>query len=450
MKHFFLKLIAIPLLGLCCISCKDNEEEIEAASITCSQETITINPYGSAILNAVVLPANAEDTTYYWQIGDNSIVSLEGNVISGKAIGSTWIYAISKARPEIKDSIYITVKTIPQKSISCTDENIIYEGRIILNETSAQYLYPGSSISTKFTGTTISAKFKKVMAYYWVEIDNMQPFKFCTRSETHWVKDDIFLLAQGLSEGTHTVTITLCSEGIFKNPEFYGFMIDETASLSKPEAKSVKFEFIGNSITCGYGTEVTDRSAFNDSTSNFCHGFAYLTAKEFNAETMVVARSGIGIYTNYGNQNSAYGMMPDNYFKTWLKADTNWDFTKFTPDVVFINLGTNDTWNFDKGGFDSTAYASTYRTFLNNIIVNYPNSSFVLLTGSMMQGNALKMIKGILNEIQTEYNTTAHPFYRFDFTPTLGTGADWHPCAAQQASMGSDLIKFLKTNNVVK
>ena len=63
-------------------------------------------------------------------------------------------------------------------------------------------------------------------------------------------------------------------------------------------------------------------------------------AKEFNAETMVVARSGIGIYTNYGNQNSAYGMMPDNYFKTWLKADTNWDFTKFTPDVVFINLGT--------------------------------------------------------------------------------------------------------------
>ncbi len=348
------------------------------------------------------------------------------------------------------------MNAIPQKTISFTDENITYEGRMIIDGTSAQYLYPGSSISTNFTGTSLSAIFSKVVAYYWVEIDDMEPFKLYTRSNARWVKDNEFMLAQGLAEGTHSVTITLCSEGIFKNPQFYGFVIDENASLSKPAAKSVKFEFIGNSITCGYGTEVTNRSAFNDSTSNFCHGFAYLTAKEFNAETMVVARSGIGIYTNYGDQNSAYGMMPDNYFKTWINASTNWDFTKFTPDVVFINLGTNDTWNYglagnqNKPAFDSAAFASTYRTFLNNIIANYPNSSFVLLTGSMMQGDGLLMVKSILNEIQTEFNTTAHPFYRFDFTPTLGTGADWHPCAAQQANMATDLINFLKTNNVVQ
>ena len=457
MKHYVSKLITIPLLGLLLISCKDKEEKIDVASISCSQDSLTISANGSATISAEIAPANANDTSYYWQIGDNTIISLDGETVSAKAVGSTWIYAISTARPEIKDSIYITVNAIPQKTISFTDENITYEGRIIIDGTSAQYLYPGSSISTNFTGTSLSAKFNKVVAYYWVEIDNMEPYKLYTRSAARYSqKDDAFVLAQGLAEGSHTAKITLCSEGIFKNPQFYGFLIDESASLSKPATKSVKFEFIGNSITCGYGTEVTNRSAFNDSTSNFCHGYAYLTAKEFNAETMVVARSGIGIYTNYGDQNSLYGMMPDNYFKTWLNASTNWDFTKFTPDVVFINLGTNDTWNFgfavdkNKPDFDSAAYASTYRTFLNNIIANYPNSSFVLLTGSMMRDNALKMIKSILNDIQTEYNTTAHPFYRFDFTPTYGTGADWHPCAAQQANMGSDLINFLKTNNVVK
>ena len=451
MKHYVSKLITIPLLGLLLISCKDKEEKIDVANISCSQDSLTIYANGSATISAEIAPANANDTTFYWQIGDNTIISLDGETVSAKAIGSTWIYAISTARPEIKDSIYITVNAIPQKTISFTDENITYEGRMIIDGTSAQYLYPGSSISTNFTGTSLSAKFNKVVAYYWVEIDDMEPFKLYTRSAARYSqKDDAFVLAQGLAEGTHTAKITLCSEGIFKNPQFSGFLIDESASLSKPAAKSVKFEFIGNSITCGYGTEVTDRSAFNDSTSNFCHGYAYLTAKEFNAETMVVARSGIGVYRNYGDATTAsnYGSMPDNYSKLWLGSTTAWDFSKFTPDVLFINLGTNDLWQYSS--FDSATFDNKYRSFVDNIIANYPTTSFVLLTGSMMSGSGLTMVKSILDGIKTDYNTTAHPFYRYDFTPTAGTGADWHPCAAQQAKMATDLINFLKTNNVVQ
>lgn len=529
MRKSVLNLMAIAFIGFTCMSCKEKEEEI--SSLNCSDEMIMLQGGESVSLNVEALPKDAKNLDYYWEIANTDIVSIDGDVVTAKSFGETWVYAISAAKPQIKDSVKVIVSTdnttkiscsvksvrffvdgtsevsatvanaldnsfewnmidnsiasiennivtakklgttwlyaiskvnssikdsikitvMPnQKDINISDANIAYEGRFNFTSSEAQYFYPGSTISTTFTGTSIYARFNKVEAYYWIEIDDMEPFKFGTNSKKRLVKDNVFMLAEDLAEGTHSVRITLCSEGIYKNPKFYGFVIDESASLTKPAAKPVKFEFIGNSITCGYGTEVTDRSPFKDSTSNFCHGFAYLTTKEFNAELMVVARSGIGIYRNYGNKEKAegYGSMPDNYEKLWLQNTSNWDFTKYTPDVLFINLGTNDTW--EMSSFNAEKYETCYRGLMDKIYSHYPNVKIVLLTGSMMDATALKAVKPILNKIQEDYNTETHPVYRFDFAQTAGTGADWHPCAAQQAKMGADLIKFLKNNNVVE
>lgn len=529
MRKSILSMMAIAFMGITCMSCKEKEEEI--SSLTCSDETVMLQGGETASLTVEALPKGAKNLDYYWEIANTDIVSIDGDVVTAKSYGETWIYVVSSAKPDIKDSVKVIVSadatskiecspktirlfagetsevsatvintydtnydwqisdltvakiegntitankigttwlyainsSIPsikdsikitvmpnQKSVSFTDENIAYEGRFNFTSSEAQYFYPGSTITTTFTGTSVYARFNKVEAYYWIEIDDIEPFKIGTKSNKNLVKNDIYRLAEDLAEGTHTLRITLCSEGIYKNPKFYGLVIDENASLAKPAAKPVKFEFIGNSITCGYGTEVTDRSAFKDSTSNFCHGFAYLTTKEFNAELMVVARSGIGIYRNYCNAEKAdgYGSMPDNYEKLWLQSSTNWDFTKYTPDVLFINLGTNDTWEMKS--FNAETYETCYRGLMDKIYSHYPNVKIVLLTGSMMDATALKAVKPILNKIQEDYSTDEHPIYRYDFAQTAGTGADWHPCAAQQATMGKNLIKFLKDNNIVE
>ena len=166
---------------------------------------------------------------------------------------------------------------------------------------------------------------------------------------------------------------------------------------------------------------------------------------------MVVARSGIGIYRNYNYEDPGYGTMLDSYEKTWLKSPNNWDFSTYTPDVVFINLGTNDT--FDMSTFSSDDFESAFRSLLDKVTTHYPNSKIVLLTGPMMTDEsdgkktyALSTVKSILDKLQADYNTNEHPCYRFDFKTVAGTGADWHPCAAQQAQMGQDLISFLKEN----
>lgn len=463
MKKFF---FLLSIWGFVCLQgCDKDTNNVKPEEQTTPEETkvpavvetlnCDIDEFGAYLgdtkeVTVTILPDDAENKSFQWQVLDESVASVENNTITALAAGKTWAYAVSNANPQIKDSVQVVVYANPQKLVSVSDEAIHHEGRVIIDSESAQYLYPGTSFSTEFTGTAISGKFNAVAAYYWVEVDDQEPFKICTSKKNNRVPNsDLYWLARGLDSGKHSVKVTLCSEGLYKNPKFYGFAIEDDAELTKPADKTYKFEFIGNSITCGYGTEVTDRSPFNDSTSNFCHSFAYKTANEFNAEAMVIARSGIGVYRNYDNQ-ADFGLMPEVYEKSWLSSSTMWDFSKYTPDVVFINLGTNDANEKNPIPFSEEDFETAYRSFLNTIISHYPNSKYVLLTGCMLSGTGLSKVKAILNAIQTDYTTESHPFYRFDFKTVAGTGANWHPCAAQQDKMGMDLIKFLKENNIVQ
>lgn len=329
--------------------------------------------------------------------------------------------------------------------ISPTDKNISYEGRVLVDDEAAHLFYPGTSISITVKlgeGENFVACFNKTIAYYWIEISGQKPYKVGT-------EESGFIRLPVPSNEVRTIRITLASEGIYHNPQFYGFTVVKSGGdlLYKhyhPAGANLRFEFIGNSITCGYGTEVTDRSPFNDSTSNFCHGYAYLTAKAFDAEIMTVARSGIGIYRNYGEKDSAlyYGCMPDNYEKLWLDSDKKWDFSKFTPDLLFINLGTNDTW--EMSSFNTEKYEKNFRKLMDMVTAHYPTTTVVLLTGSMMGPEALAAVKPILDQLQKDYSTKKRLVYRFDFTPVMGDGADWHPSAAQQQKMSEELIPFVK------
>lgn len=444
MKNTIITILTIALSLLFFTNCKDDKDDPSVIkSIVCEEDELQLNLLESKEVTIVISPENADDKSFEWEIADPTIAKAEGNVITGLKEGETWAKIFSIPRPELKDSIKITVAST---NVSFNAENMSFGGRVDISSNSVTLFYPGSYISTEFTGSTICADLSATKdVYYWIQIDDQEPYKLNVRTKAQWVSGSssrsIFWLAKNLEPGKHKATITLVSEGIYKLPKFYGFVIDKDAKLSKPENKTLKFEFIGNSITCGYGTEVTDRSPFQDSTSNFCHSFAYHTAEAFNADYMVVARSGIGIYRNYGNQTDIPTML-ESYEKQWIGSSDNWDFSKYTADIVFINLGTNDTW--EMSSFDETAYETAYRNLLDKVLSHYPNAKLVLLTGCMLQGEALSTIPAILDKIQADYNTEIHPCYRFDFKSVSGTGADWHPCAAQQEKMGKDLVEFLQ------
>ncbi|MDE5813434.1 MAG: lipase, partial [Muribaculaceae bacterium] len=93
--------------------------------------------------------------------------------------------------------------------------------------------------------------------------------------------------------------------------------------------------------------------------------------------------------------------------------------------------------------YDIALYEQRYRDFLSHLRDIHPKAKIVLLTGAMLQDQALADVKTVLDRLASEDSQV----YRFDMSPQtgeLGYGASWHPSARQAERMADELIPFLQ------
>ena len=330
--------------------------------------------------------------------------------------------------------------------IAPSDENIQYIGRISFqNPDAPAFTYPGVQINARFEGTSLRMKAKPMSGYFMVQIDGCAPYKVSFNAP----KDSIVTLATALRNENHEVRIMYAIEGYKRLPEFRGFGLDEGCNLlSPPVMPTRKIEFIGDSMTCGYGVEATDeKEKFADETENHYYTYAALTARALKAQHVVVARSGIGIYRNYnGPKTGNADCMPRMYDQTLFGVETEkWDFARYTPDVVCVNLGTNDV---STDPYDKTMLENAYRDFYYTLRAKYPNAKIVFLSGCAMVGQKLEHMQyamdGVVRQARLKGDTRV---YRFDLshqTGDLGYGSAWHPSKWQQEKMAGELIAYLR------
>jgi lysophospholipase L1-like esterase len=251
---------------------------------------------------------------------------------------------------------------------------------------------------------------------------------------------------EGLSDAIHTIEIFKRTEALIGESDFRGFILAKGKNLvDLPVSKQLRrMEFIGNSITCGYGNEGSDQDCkFSATTENGYMAYGAITARNLNAEYVAVPFSGKGLTRNYGEDT--IDIMPDLYDRIFaFNPNIKWDFKKYTPDVVVINLGTND---FAKSNPDSVKFVKAYINFIARIRSNYPNAHVVCLTGSMMSGKALTTIQNYLKSVIGQMNGKGDKkVYSFSLSTqgSLGFGCDWHPNVAQHKKNAEELTKFIK------
>ena len=169
--------------------------------------------------------------------------------------------------------------------VSPSDPHIQYVGRVcFLNPERPRFSYPGTQINVAFQGTTLRMKCKPGSGYFMAQIDKAEPFKIAFRGE----RDSVVTLCTALPEGRHTARLMYCNEGYEYKPEFRGFLTDgQLTDMDALPAK--KFEFIGNSITCGYGNEGRLGEPFLFETENHYYGYAQLTMRRLGTVASIIA-----------------------------------------------------------------------------------------------------------------------------------------------------------------
>lgn len=326
-----------------------------------------------------------------------------------------------------------------------SDPGFRYVGRISFKNPDAPRMgFSGAQIFANFEGTSVSMLAKPNSGFYVAVIDGKKPIKVQSK------KDTTIVIAKGLEKGMHSIVIAQDTEAADVDfPEFYGLKLDKGCALGEaPVLPERKIEFIGNSITCGKGAldTTTTKSVDDIAFESWYDSYDAEVGRNLNAQCMVVARSGIGIYRNNGGKKTGD---PDNmqfyHQRTLLTQDSEmWDFSKFQPQVVCINLGTNDT----AQQYDVKLLENGAKTFFADVRKRYPQAKIVVMTGPMRSGKRLldqkTAIDAAVNQLKAEGMTE---IYRFDFpydNGKYGYGTGHHPAVGEHHFMAGMLTNYLK------
>lgn len=281
-------------------------------------------------------------------------------------------------------------------------------------------------------------------------------------------KENNIILFESAEEQRVHIKVLRFSEAVYGYSGFAGAEIsgellkDEAAgsdvSLGNP-VRPLKLEFIGDSITCGYGVEgVWEKDVFTTKQERPDLAYAYLTAQALGAEYELVSRSGIGLISCYTDPltvtlpNTAEPLMSqlwpytDRYLSYKLGIEPEvWNESRYSPDIVVINLGTNDT-SWVRGLEDRRiSFVNLYEQLLEAVHRRSPKARILGCLGVMGQELCDSEEEAFARFARTFPNVKTK-FVRFPVQDQVhdGVGTDWHPSAKTHRKIAEILTNEIK------
>ncbi len=226
--------------------------------------------------------------------------------------------------------------------------------------------------------------------------------------------------------------------------------------ISSVPEKALKLEFIGDSITCGYGVEADDPLVlFSTSTENPSLAYAMKTAELLDADYSLCSWSGNGIISQWippeeNEPKEDVPLMPVVYrytdiagaaFQGFSEAPL-YDFDSYVPDVVIINLGTNDQSYTRFIPERVEAFGRLFGKFLQEIRELRPNALIIGCLGVMGQDLCEEEARRF-----DMFNDDKAFFLTFDVQKEEdGIGADYHPSPKTHTIMAQKLAEFIRAH----
>lgn len=330
---------------------------------------------------------------------------------------------------------------LPAAQVSPTDPKIRYIGRFDNRDSAGpRCAWPATTVEITFQGSGLKAMIKDTGN------DSLEVTVDGTQTKTLKLQPTAsqYEVATDLSGTRHTVKLVKRTETFVGTVQFLGFQVQ--GKLLKASKPNRILEVIGDSISCGYGNEgKVKEEHFSPNTENADKTYGAITARALNADFVDIAWSGRTMWPT----NS----IPEIYNLALPSDPTSaWDLKQQTPNVIVINLATND---FGKAIPDEKSWTKAYSAFIGRLRMRAPKARIYCASGPMMSDNwppkvkALSTLKTYLQDIinlraaEGDRNVVIVNFEVQD-EQRDGIGSDWHPNVKTHHHMADLLTKAIQ------
>lgn len=335
-----------------------------------------------------------------------------------------------------------------------------FTGRISFeNSKEPLFIYPGTMAETVFSGTSVGIYIKnEKMGPYTsigVLIDNLQ-YKFDLSKEKE--NEEIFInVAQELEDKEHTLVV-FKTQGAANYIYFCGIEVDESANLRRPEKNyKLKIDVYGDSVSAGevteaiYYTERIDPENHNGCYDNSWFSYPFILGRLIDAEVYDNSQGGIALLDKTGffcgpdeekllGMESVYDKL--SFVPYSNEGITEWDFSRFTPDLVIFAIGQNDP-NPHAEVTDDPLHIKRWKEKYKEIILDLKSrygekTKFLLMLTVLMHDPKWDKY---MDEVVEELNDDN--IKRFYFT-RCGKATPGHPKLSEQTEMAVELRDHIK------
>ncbi len=225
------------------------------------------------------------------------------------------------------------------------------------------------------------------------------------------------------------------------------------------EETGMKVEFIGDSITCGYGVEGKNETEdFSTATENAGKSYAGLCTDWMGLQSMLSSYSGYGLVSGYTDDPEKrntdalvqpyYGAVGRNDFRLpsgRTLQEIPWNFSQWQPEKILINLGTNDLSWCEGREPRKDMFRKQYKEFLQTVRMNNPGAMILCVLGIMGTGLNAHMVQAV-NEYRAETgDTRIHSMtLQEQDAQRDGYGCNFHPNEKTQRRLAEKIQAFLQ------
>lgn len=289
------------------------------------------------------------------------------------------------------------------------DREVLFFGRTYKKSNIHWMNWSGSGFSIRFQGSAVAAEFYsnapdiKNYAYLKVYVDGVEQKDILLKEECQ-----IVMLAENLDGSKeHTIEVRKRTNARSSTAGVSRLVLMDGTILAPEEPKERLIEFVGDSLTVGYVAAKDGKmaNAWSTTTEDVTGTYCPQIAKAFGAEYQVVAISGRGVVRNNGGDTNI--LFPDIYreLDTYNNPGVAYDFAR-QPDVIVINLGTNDESEANQN-LPAAEFRQGLYEYLKEVRQYNPETQ-ILYTYGLVRIGLSEDIEEVIRQLQAEGDEKLH------------------------------------------